>query len=186
MLWPSQNIWTLKQGIKKWLEKRYPLLCEEFKNKEKKEQKFFDRSRNLNPRFSVTFPPTIWIFMERVEPKIKSKQASNRDRTLLILTANPLLEDYCNLTPSSLLPLTYSEIFKKACSKVIIFYIHRKILSPRPHRDVFWQFLFWWIYYCHSSKSTGKENGKMHLYALCVLWKLELSFRNWFNPLCGY
>ena len=85
---------------------------------------------------------------------------------LLILTANPLLEDYCNLTPSSLLPLTYSEIFKKACSKVIIFYIHRKILSPRPHRDVFWQFLFWWIYYCHSSKSTGKETGKTHLCAL--------------------
>ena len=37
---------------------------------------------NLNPRFSVIFPPMIWIFMESEEPGIKSKQASKRDRTL--------------------------------------------------------------------------------------------------------
>ena len=34
------------------------------------------------------------------------------------------------------------------------------------HRDAFCQFPFRWIYYCHSSKSTGKETGKMHLCAL--------------------
>ena len=28
------------------------------------------------------------------------------------------------------------------------------------------QFLFRWIYYCHSSKSTRKETGKTHLYIL--------------------
>jgi hypothetical protein len=32
------------------------------------------------------------------------------------------------------------------------------------YRGAFWQFPFRWIYYCHSSKSTGKEAGKMHLY----------------------
>ena len=34
------------------------------------------------------------------------------------------------------------------------------------HRDAFCQFLFRWIYYCYSSKSTGKETGKTHLCAL--------------------
>ena len=33
------------------------------------------------------------------------------------------------------------------------------------HRGVFCQFPFRWIYYCHSSKSTGKETGKTHLCA---------------------
>ena len=31
------------------------------------------------------------------------------------------------------------------------------------HRGAFWLFSFRWIYYCHSSKSTGKETGKTHL-----------------------
>ena len=31
----------------------------------------------MNPRFSVIFPPMLWIFMESEEPEIKSKQASN-------------------------------------------------------------------------------------------------------------
>ena len=34
------------------------------------------------------------------------------------------------------------------------------------HRDAFCQFPFRWIYYCHSSKSTGKETGKMRLCAM--------------------
>ena len=33
------------------------------------------------------------------------------------------------------------------------------------HRGAFWQFPFRLIYYCHSSKPTGKETGKTHLYA---------------------
>ena len=40
-------------------------------------------------------------------------------------------------------------------------------LSGRLHRDAFCRFPFRWIYYCHSSKSIGKETGKMHLCALC-------------------
>ena len=34
------------------------------------------------------------------------------------------------------------------------------------HRGAFCQFPFRWIYYCHSSKFTGKETGKTHLCAL--------------------
>jgi hypothetical protein len=34
------------------------------------------------------------------------------------------------------------------------------------HRGAFKQFSFRWIYYCNSSKSTGKETGKTHLCAL--------------------
>ena len=34
------------------------------------------------------------------------------------------------------------------------------------HRGVFCQFLLWWIYYCHSSKSTEKKTSKTHLCAV--------------------
>ena len=42
---------------------------------------------NLNPRFSVIFPPIIWIYMEGEGDEIKLKQVSKRDRTLLHLNA---------------------------------------------------------------------------------------------------
>ena len=35
-----------------------------------------------DPRFSVIFPPMIWIFMEVEDDEIKSKHASKKDRTL--------------------------------------------------------------------------------------------------------
>ena len=42
-----------------------------------------------------------------------------------------------------------------------------EVLSSRPvHRGALCQFLFRWIYYCHSSKSTGKKTDKMHLCAV--------------------
>ena len=50
--------------------------------RKKKKKKLTFQSEDLNPRFSVTFLPMIWIFMESEEPEIKSKQASKRDRTL--------------------------------------------------------------------------------------------------------
>ena len=36
------------------------------------------------------------------------------------------------------------------------------LFSP-VHSGAFCQFLFRWITYCHSSKTIGKETGKMHL-----------------------
>ena len=42
--------------------------------------------------------------------------------------------------------------------------ISEKYFTP-VHRSAFCQFPFWWIYYCHSSKSTGKETGKTHVCA---------------------
>ena len=50
-------------------------------------------------------------------------------------------------------------------------------------RGAFCQFPFWWIYYCHSSESTGKETGKKHLCALLYLLKystytFQLKFEN--------
>ena len=51
------------------------------------------------------------------------------------------------------------------------FYIDLKIrlclIDFTVHRGAFYKFPFWWIYYCHSRKSTGKETGKMHLCAVC-------------------
>ena len=54
------------------------------KMKRKKKNKIFLTfwSGDLNPIFSVIFPPMIWIFMGGEGNEIKSKQASKRDRTL--------------------------------------------------------------------------------------------------------
>ena len=49
------------------------------------------RSGDSNPRFSVIFPPMIWIYMEGEGDKIKSKQASKRDRTFTLSDILPLL-----------------------------------------------------------------------------------------------
>ena len=56
------------------------------KRKRKKNKKFLTfRSGDLNPRFSVIFPAQDLNFMESEEPEIKSKQATKRDRTLVIV-----------------------------------------------------------------------------------------------------
>ena len=34
------------------------------------------------------------------------------------------------------------------------------------HRGAICQFLFWWIYYCYSRKSTRKKTGKTHFHAM--------------------
>ena len=47
--------------------------------------------------------------------------------------------------------------------------IEDPLFSAPVHRDAFCKFPFRWIYYCHSSKSTGKETGKMHLCAVVTL-----------------
>ena len=59
-------------------------MCEEFENKKKKEQHFFDLpEQGFEPQIFSNFPVHDWIFMESEEPEIKSKQASKRDRTIL-------------------------------------------------------------------------------------------------------
>ena len=39
-------------------------------------------------------------------------------------------------------------------------------LNCTLHRGAICQFIFRWIYYCHSTKSTGKKTGKTHLCAM--------------------
>ena len=53
-----------------------------WKWKEKRAKNRNIQSRDLNLRFSVIFPPMIWIFMQGEGDEIKSKHASKRDRTL--------------------------------------------------------------------------------------------------------
>ena len=49
-------------------------------------------------------------------------------------------------------------------------------LKIKPlHRGAFCQFTFWWIYYCHSSKSTRKEAGKTYVCALCPRSKWNMG-----------
>ena len=52
-------------------------------------------------------------------------------------------------------------------------------LNKPLHGGAFWQFPFWWIYYCHISKSTGKETDKTHLCALFSIYTLLCNF--WLN-----
>ena len=54
------------------------------------------------------------------------------------------------------------------CAKRTMLYCTVFTKSLPLQRGVLVQFPFWWIYYCHSSKSTGKETGKMLLCALVV------------------
>ena len=50
---------------------------ENLKMKRKKGQKILTfRSGDLNPIFSVIFPPTIWIFMDGEDDEIKSRGGS--------------------------------------------------------------------------------------------------------------
>ena len=59
---------------------------ENLKVKRKKDKNFLTFwSGDLNPRFLVIFLPMISVFMSSEEPKIKSKQASKRDRTLSLI-----------------------------------------------------------------------------------------------------
>ena len=43
---------------------------------------------------------------------------------------------------------------------------------PTMHRGAFCQFPFRWIYYCHISKSTGKESGKTNL---CAMYPVQIQ-----------
>ena len=52
------------------------------------------------------------------------------------------------------------------------------------HRVAFCQFPFWWIYYCYSSKSTGKETGKTHLCEVVLYFHLKIVLI--FPPLLIY
>ena len=49
----------------------------EFENEKKKDKKILTfRSGDLNPGFSVIYPPMIWTFMGSEEDGIKSRQGS--------------------------------------------------------------------------------------------------------------
>ena len=48
-----------------------------------------------------------------------------------------------------------------------IHYMYAHSSSGCRLRGAFCQFPFRWIYYCHSSESTGKETGKTHLCEWC-------------------
>ena len=50
---------------------------------------------------------------------------------------------------------------------------HKNATLP-PHRGAFCQFPFRWIYYCHSTKSTGKTH-------LCAVSRLPLAKRVFFS-----
>ena len=60
--------------------------------------------------------------------------------------------------------------------------------SNEAHWGAFCQFPFWWIYFCYSSKFTGKETVKMHLSAVQLVrtkygsselycdWSIKLAY----------
>jgi hypothetical protein len=69
-----------------------------------------------------------------------------------------------NAAPSTLHYCTQRRLFRESFRTIP----KQRILS-KVHRGAFFQFPFRWIYYCHSSKTTGKETGKTHLCAVSIL-----------------
>ena len=60
-----------------YLISKYQFCVKNLKMKRKKDKKFLTiRSRDSNPRFSIIFPPTIWVFMEGEGDEIKSRLGS--------------------------------------------------------------------------------------------------------------
>jgi len=78
------DIWFVKQDIQKWLKnKDMQVFMENLKMKRKKDKKFLTfRTGDLNPRFSVIFPPMIWIFMGSEDDEIKCRHGSYNFSTL--------------------------------------------------------------------------------------------------------
>ena len=53
----------------------YSVFYGEYENEKKKGQKIFDLpERGFEPRFSVIFPPMIWIFIESEGDEMRSDQ----------------------------------------------------------------------------------------------------------------
>ena len=72
-----------------------------------------------------------------------------------------------------------------------VFVYNRGSINATALSGAFGQFTFRWIYYCHSSKSTKKETGKMHLCVVHTFYFLEtfvwlsllsVQLRNMFFP----
>ena len=72
-----------------------------------------------------------------------------------------------------LLSLGPSGVEQQRCKHGAISAMVGKNLPPM-HRGAYFQFIFRWIHYCHSTKSTWKETGKRHL---CALVGIGLRYR---------
>ena len=104
IFWYVENIWFYCYLIwKTWYsemvqDKDLKFFYWEFENEKKKDKTFLTLwSGDLNPRFSVIFPPMIWIFIEGKGDKVKSKQASKIDRTLLKISNYLQQENFVKL-----------------------------------------------------------------------------------------
>ena len=82
------------------------------------------RSGDLNPRFSVIFPPMIWTFMESEEDEIKSKKASKKDRTLSKFTDPNLLFPKHEIERNCPAPGTSCEYQICRLWKICFWYLH--------------------------------------------------------------
>ena len=100
------------------------------------------RSGDLNPRFSVIFPPMIWIFMWSEEDEIKSQQASKRDRTLKKLMKRPNRKRYRSIDIWALAPMICTEkvgdktkMIKRSSSWILYLVMvvcrHKGYIKPR-------------------------------------------------------
>ena len=123
-------------------------------------------SGDLNPRFSVIFPPMIWIFMESEEPKIKSKQASKRGRTLLIYSSYARVYEWKKWYVASVTQNVQLPLLQNACAEIIlvIFFSVKTLLfkTVRLYAE-----------YCPNTKTRGN---------IGLLDGLAISFRPRYMP----
>ena len=60
------------------------------------------------------------------------------------------------------------------------------VLFKSLHRGAFCQFTFRWIYYSHSSKSSGKETGKTRLFALVFKLYQKMNYAKIVSMISSY
>ena len=131
-------------------------------------------SEDLNPKFSVIFPSTIWIFMESGEPEVKSKQASKRDRTFY--RTGTVLEEDTYFTIVILKWYTaYAKFRHKLCdfSRFPVARTSINILSASSKVRIFKQYSLWGV----------RRLGLAACYNARALWCISLWFcsKNLFN-----
>ena len=84
---------------------------------------------------------------------------------------DPQIEEFPCLVHKLSVTLTALQLIQRAVKNGV------KIFKPL-HRGAICEFLFRWIHYCHSSKSTGKKTYKIHVCALVIMARVWYIFNH--------
>ena len=152
------DIWFVKQDIQKWLKTKIcNFLWRIRKWKEIWQFFFIFKSGDLNPWFSVIFPPMILIFTWSEEPEIKSKQASKRDGTLKTYKNSRRWLDRGGL----------SSLLSSRCTNAYFNFVLWENDCSKINRPFWWKWVVQWRYCCWDETKYDqglgrKSKGRIH------------------------